>query len=58
MSRIVDLNLRKNEKKSDQQLFSKVEIFKKNVIVRPIFHGLCLIGYKSIIRQKLFYQLC
>ena len=35
-------------KKSIWQLFSKVEIFKKNLILRPIFRGLCLIGNKSI----------
>ena len=26
----------------------KVEIFQKNVTLRPILHGFCLIGYKSI----------
>ena len=33
-------------KKSVQLVFSNVEISQKNVILGPIFHGLCLIGYK------------
>ena len=31
--------------------FSKVEIFKKNLNLRPIFHDLCWIGYRSINRR-------
>ena len=28
--------------------FSKLEIFKENVILGPIFHRLCFIGYKTV----------
>ena len=38
-------------KKIYQVVFSKVEIFEKNVILRPIFHGLCLTEYISINRR-------
>ena len=34
-----------------KSFFSKVEILKKNVILGPIFHDFCLIGYKSINRR-------
>ena len=35
----------KERKKSIKQFFSKLKIFQKIVIIGPIFHGLCLIGY-------------
>ena len=38
-------------KKSIQKLFSKVEIFEKNVILGSTFHGLSLIGYKLVYRR-------
>ena len=42
------LNLRENEKKSMYWFLSKVEIFKKNVILGPMFQSLSLIKYKSV----------
>ena len=43
-------------KKSIRWLFSNVEISlkKKQRDFGPIFHGLCLIGYKSINRRQIF----
>ena len=34
--------------------FSKVDIFKENVILRHILHGFCLIRYKLINRRSSF----
>ena len=47
------LNLRKNERVYLHGTFSNVEISQKNVILGPIFHGLCLIGYKSVNHRQI-----